>query len=473
MGAHIRWVSPIAGDDYAEYRDADFLRAVELGDYASELASFWPSGGPSWDALAVTYDTDGRIRPGVILVEAKSHISEIYGIGCQANPASRDLIEKALAVAKQWCGASGDADWTGPLYQSANRLAHLYFIRERIKHTAWLVNLYFINDPIGPADQAAWEVELQKVKASLGLATTALPSVIELFLPALTSSEGYEPPEAGGDCQTKESESEALGDCPDELHASAHLPQGQRTDHTASGTFSVWADRWMAIAQYDGPWVPDVSQRFEQLARQWREPIPGLWQRGVDAQLLDSRYRRGDIDAPHRGEHAIEYDILCRHFDSVSCFGNKLLDGVNALPLVRDARGGRHANVEADLYLLTQCDGVYRLVLCEVKSESNTAWYAAIESIRQLRLLMSSTESRGVFARRNPSLCLPSDIPVTAIVLAPPSFYASHGKKANAVEPTLKLLARFTAEFGVDIRLAVWDSSLFEIKDWSTRAGWR
>lgn len=211
LGAHIRWVSPIAGDDYAEYRDADFLRAVELGDYASELASFWPSGGPSWDALAVTYDTDGRIRPGVILVEAKSHISEIYGIGCQANPASRDLIEKALAVAKQWCGASGDADWTGPLYQSANRLAHLYFIRERIKHTAWLVNLYFINDPIGPADQAAWEVELQKVKASLGLATTALPSVIELFLPALTSSEGYEPPEAGGDCQTKESESEALG----------------------------------------------------------------------------------------------------------------------------------------------------------------------------------------------------------------------------------------------------------------------
>lgn len=186
LGAHIRWVSPLAEDDYAEYCDAEFCRAVGLGDFVGELANFWPPGGPSWDALATISDSDGRIHPGVILVEAKSHIPEIYGDGCQAGPDSRGLIEKALATAKQWSGASTDADWTGPLYQSANRLAHLYFIRERLKRPAWLVNIYFINDEIGPADEDAWKAELKKVKASLGL-TSKVPFTIDLFLPALTS----------------------------------------------------------------------------------------------------------------------------------------------------------------------------------------------------------------------------------------------------------------------------------------------
>jgi len=50
------------------------------------------------------------------------------------------------------------------------------------------VNLYFINDPIGPTDEDAWKVELQKVKASLGL-TSNVPFAIDLFLPALTSGD--------------------------------------------------------------------------------------------------------------------------------------------------------------------------------------------------------------------------------------------------------------------------------------------
>lgn len=188
LDAHIRWVSPLAKDDYAEYRDADFLWAVGLGNFVSELANFWPSGGPSWDALATISDSDGRIHPGVILVEAKSHIPEIYGNGCQAGPDSRDVIEKALAETKDWCKASADADWTGPLYQSANRFAHLYFIRERLKRQAWLVNIYFIDDEIGPTDYDAWKAELQKMKASLGL-TSSVPFAIDLFLPALTSGD--------------------------------------------------------------------------------------------------------------------------------------------------------------------------------------------------------------------------------------------------------------------------------------------
>ena len=105
---------------------------------------------------------------------------------------------------EHWCEASTDADWTGPLYQSANRLAHLYFIRERLKRQAWLVNLYFINDPIGPADNDAWSAELQRVKASLGL-TSNVRFTIDLFLPALSLGEGSQPPELRDECAMADS----------------------------------------------------------------------------------------------------------------------------------------------------------------------------------------------------------------------------------------------------------------------------
>ena len=60
--------------------------------------------------------------------------------------------------------------------------------------------------------------------------------------------------------------------------------------------------------------------------------------------------------------------------------------------------------------------------------------------------------------------------PDAGAVLAPHSFYSSRGKKANSVEPALKLLARFTSEFNVDVRLAVWDPSYPILRVGLTRA---
>lgn len=464
LGARIKWVSPVAQDNYTEYRDGDFLRAVEFGDYIDELAVFWPSGGPSWDALGVISDFEGKIRPGVILLEAKSHISEIYGTGCQASARSRDRIDSSLALAKSWLGVKGKADWTGPLYQSCNRLAHLYFIRERLKRHAWLVNLYFINDPIGPTDYATWAAELQKVKSLLGL-SSPVPFTIDLFLPSLTSSENSDNQLDPANDDATESGYSVQADGPVKSDLTELEVSGSKPILAEHSSFSVWIGRWLAIARYQGPLVPDVSQRIEQAVQQWREPIPRSWQRGLDLQLLGNRYRRGDIDAPRKGEHAIEHEILCRCFDSVLCLGKKLLDGINAFPLVRDAGGARHNNVEADLFLLTGIDGEHHLFLCEVKDSSDNAWYAALESLRQMRLLVSNPESLSVFGRRNQSLRLPVDIPVTALVLAPRSFYFSPGKKTNAVEPALRLLARVRSELGIDARLAVWDPGSFEIKE--------
>ena len=44
----IKWRSPLEADEFAEYRDADFLERIGAGGLADELSSFWPSRGPQW-----------------------------------------------------------------------------------------------------------------------------------------------------------------------------------------------------------------------------------------------------------------------------------------------------------------------------------------------------------------------------------------------------------------------------------------
>ena len=140
--------------------------------------------------------------------------------------------------------------------------------------------------------------------------------------------------------------------------------------------------------------------------------------RRIDAQLLESRYRRGDLHKPHPGEHAIEHQILCANFERISCLGYKLVDGINAIPLSRDARGvGRRGNVEADMPLPGQLNGAYRLFLCEVKDRANDPWYAVVEGLRQLRLFLENTKSHSLFAHRGLVGGLPSEIPVTSLVV--------------------------------------------------------
>ena len=120
----IHWVSPLKADKYSEYQDREFLEIIGAAHLAPMLSEFWPKRGPCWDALALLRGG------GCVLVEAKSHVSEVYGRGCFASGRSRFLICSSLARAKSWMGVKPETDWMGSLYQSANRLAHLYFLRE-------------------------------------------------------------------------------------------------------------------------------------------------------------------------------------------------------------------------------------------------------------------------------------------------------------------------------------------------------
>ena len=173
----IRWVSPLAADDYCEYRDKEFLEIIGAGHLAPKLREFWPRGGPCWDALA---RLDGG---GCVLVEAKSHFPDLYGKGCGASGGSLSLIQSSLGRTKEWLGMNPDADWLGRLYQSANRLAFLYFLRQIGKVDAYLANVYFTGDRHSPTTRQEWDTGIRAVSDQLGI-SSPVPYSASVFLEA-------------------------------------------------------------------------------------------------------------------------------------------------------------------------------------------------------------------------------------------------------------------------------------------------
>ena len=246
----------------------------------------------------------------------------------------------------------------------------------------------------------------------------------------------------------------------------ASTPLATELGTSDSVDLATWIEYWWACARYPGEDVPDLEARIDTLLTLWRTPIDGGWERGVDAQLLGPRYRRGDAAAPHSGEHAIEAAVLADPIEGLSCFSGTVIDGVNAVPLAMDRCGGRAGNVEADLFLLVEDGPNQSVLVVEVKASANNAWYAAIENLLQMRLTKESRTARSLFEGRPANACLAhadgaalSALPHIGVVLAPPDFYSQKGKKANAVAPTQDLLRRFADEVGVTVVLATWNAA--------------
>ena len=182
------WTSPLEDECFAEYRDRSFLRAVGLERLAPSLRAFWPQSGPRWDGLA-KIETAGALS-GVVLVEAKSYLEEMEGDGCKAKKASLDQIQKSLTEAKRWFDVPESADWLRPLYQFANRLAHVYFLRERHGIATWLVNVCVTNDPTWKAtSRTEWTAHMTAVRARLGFDGRPIPWVADVFLAGRSRNE--------------------------------------------------------------------------------------------------------------------------------------------------------------------------------------------------------------------------------------------------------------------------------------------
>lgn len=162
----VEWLSPLEADGYAEYRDRLFMRLIGQERLMADLAAFWPSNGPQWDAL-------GRSGDRVVLVEAKAHIAEINSPPCAAGPASRARIEAAFARVRADLGTGGGAPWTRAYYQLTNRIAHLYFLRG-MGVDAYLLLVGFIGDRDmgGPDDVADWQAAYRAAEFAIGLPRT-------------------------------------------------------------------------------------------------------------------------------------------------------------------------------------------------------------------------------------------------------------------------------------------------------------
>ena len=169
----VDWLSPLAEDHYAEYRDHSFLDRLAGSMYfrapmkaQQEISDFWPRFGPQWDGLAVTD------RGQILLVEAKAHIPEMVTAPTQARgEPARQKISDSLGRVKTFVNSKAPVDWSASFYQYANRLAHLYWIREVNGHDAYLVNLFFINDREmnGPATEAEWQAAIRLQEVFLGV----------------------------------------------------------------------------------------------------------------------------------------------------------------------------------------------------------------------------------------------------------------------------------------------------------------
>jgi len=162
----VHWKSPLQSEGFVEFRDEAALRRLEIESLPSRsLKEFWPRRGPVWDALGVT--TTGR----KILIEAKAHIAEAASPPSKASEMSLAHIRRSLVEARSYFAPRATADWSGTLYQYANRLAFHYLLSKLNNLPSRLVFLDFINasDVNGPESEAEWKGATRLMHALLGL----------------------------------------------------------------------------------------------------------------------------------------------------------------------------------------------------------------------------------------------------------------------------------------------------------------
>jgi hypothetical protein len=176
----IRWISPLAADDYAEYSDSSVLDILQLKPDNVPLTAFWPQRGPCWDGLGRT--TSGR----PLLVEAKAYVEEANSSRSGAGSTSLAHICRSLNQLKSYLRSASPHDWSALFYQYTNRLAHLYFLRQLNGIDAYLIFVYFVNAPDvpEPTSEAQWRGANRLLKATLQLGRrhTLADYIAEVFV---------------------------------------------------------------------------------------------------------------------------------------------------------------------------------------------------------------------------------------------------------------------------------------------------
>ena len=166
-GETIKWLSPLESDGFTEYQDQAFLGRLGLSPQHRRLEDFWPKRGPVWDGLART--SGGRY----LLIEAKANIPEFDTSPSGASGGSICKIRKAFDETRAFLRIRTKTDWSKCFYQYANRVAHLYFLRELNKVDATLVFVYFVGDTTvsgkDPVSHEGWQTAIGLATHHLGI----------------------------------------------------------------------------------------------------------------------------------------------------------------------------------------------------------------------------------------------------------------------------------------------------------------
>jgi hypothetical protein len=166
------WLAPLAESSYEEPYDHSLLELTKLTQLAPQMAKFWPSGGPHWDAVAVA----GTAEPIIVLVEAKANVEEFKRGDRRATAQSSIMmIDESLAWARERLSATGSAEsWVGRHYQFANRLACTLWLRE-LGVTAVLAHVLFTDDGSHqPMDAAELQAGSDAALVELGVSASVL-----------------------------------------------------------------------------------------------------------------------------------------------------------------------------------------------------------------------------------------------------------------------------------------------------------
>ena len=165
-GETVDWKSPLRAESFCEYRDGAVLRCLGIKRLPNRtLSEFWPARGPVWDALGTT--SEGHY----LLVEAKAHIAEAASPASKASEKSLKLIRSSLAEARRYYSPRSAAEWSGSLYQYANRLAFQYFFAKVNELPSRLIFLNFCNavDVSCPESEAEWHGATKLIHSLLGV----------------------------------------------------------------------------------------------------------------------------------------------------------------------------------------------------------------------------------------------------------------------------------------------------------------
>jgi hypothetical protein len=175
----INWKSPIFVDNYAGYSDSDYLERVGVADIKLPLSEFLPLTGLLWDGLGVA---DGK----VIVLEAKSAVSELKGKCYSCDVSAPELIGSSLIETQKYLGVDESNDWMGEYYDYTAKIANLYYLRELNGIDAYLTCVYFVGEDseVSPNRISEWKEQITKRNCELGLPKVHKLSdyIIEVFV---------------------------------------------------------------------------------------------------------------------------------------------------------------------------------------------------------------------------------------------------------------------------------------------------